>query len=210
MTIDQLCEYRRIVQDSVCGTTANGYVTAIRQLFKYLQSNGHITNNISLKLHLPETINNPTTKVLDPKLVDLLLKTDFSKDSLKNTRNSIIMHFLLRTGITPREISNIEIGDIERFEEFTVIGIIGKGGIRRDEVLDSETEKVLNKYISLRGASLTLRGTISNELIITQGNPGSGWGMSAAGIAAGVKRFLKVLQSNGCEYNLKEVNPRSM
>jgi len=212
MTVGQLEEYVELIRSHVSDRTANGYVTVVRQLFKYLLYNGHITENIALQIHLPETLHNTETQTIKPELVKELLNTEYGHNPLTKSRNSLIIHLLIKTGLSSLEISNLEMGDLERrlFKNLTVISATGKSDIRRDVYADPETTAALNKYISIRGAYLTLRGIIDNTLILTQGNPSKGWKMNSVGIAAIVRRVLQKMQLDGCSFNLKGISPLIM
>jgi len=213
ITIEQLESYIELVKSHISDRTANGYVTSIRQFFKYLHFNGYIKRNVALHLHLPgSNSQNTEIEVIRPELVELLLNTEYGINSLVKKRNSLIIHFLLKTGMTNLEIVNAEIGDIdsETLNDLTIISVIGKRGVRRDYLLDPKTTKVLNEYIKLRGAHLTIRGVVANTLILSNGNPGKGFKMASTGVSAVVRRFLRELQANGCRYNLEGVNPLAL
>lgn len=210
MTLEQLEKYINYVKSCVSDRTVNGYVTAVRSLFKFLHFSGHIKENISLSIHQPETLENTEIKALKPELVELFLDTEYGKNPLTKSRNRLILYLFLKTGLRPIEISNLRMGDFVPYKDLIVLSITGKGGFRRDVLVDPETVKILNNYLNIRGATLTLKGIVDDHFIISESPRKGDWKLRPVSLSRVVRSIVKKLQSEGCPFNLKEVTPSTM
>lgn len=209
VTRKDLNEYRESVRTHVSDQTTNGYVTAVRQLYKFLTYTGYVSENIAVDLHLPQTLGNTEIDVLRPEVAELLLNTDFGKNPMTIARARLILSLMINRGLLPSEIAKIELDDIETYKDLRILTVRGKKSRRRDVMLDPFTVKVLDRYLEVRGYFLAWHKVIYNHLIVSDPRGGNYY-LKTSGVSGIVTRAVLQLQKQGCPYNLKGVCPRLM
>lgn len=208
---DHLEFYKNFILNKVEPRTAAKFVTAVRQLFKFIKKIGWIENNIAADFELPKPNQKKEIEVIKPEVCELLLNGNWGYNDYTRRRNHLILCFFLRRGMHPKEIPDIMLEHIEQYRDLAVISVCGKRNRWREVMLDPYTYTSLQEYSIERGKYVAWRDTRDEHLILSS-TPrfDKSYQMSTPGVSAIIKRMTKELQKNGCLHSLKHVTPNIM
>ena len=130
-------------------TTVQSYFMAIRQLFKWLESEG-LYKNITLGVKGINISKQFKKDYLSEDQVKLLL--DFDTNSIKGKRDYAILLLMISTGLRTIEVIRANVGDLTTRGKNTVLYIQGKGHFDKDDfvIVPFEVEKCLREYLATR------------------------------------------------------------
>lgn len=144
-----LIRYKEDLSETKKPNTLSMYVTALKKLYKYLETKGikNIASDLKGGKHKRNYSKDPLT--LD-QAKDLLNSIDRTTNEGK--RNYALIHLLLTTGLRTIEIERANIEDIRNIGNVSVLFIQGKGHDDKDEYvkLTYETLKAINEYLATR------------------------------------------------------------
>lgn len=144
-----LIQYKEDLMETKKPNTISMYMTALKKLYKYLETKGikNIASNLKGSKQKRNYSKDPLT--LD-QAKDLLNSIDRTTNEGK--RNYALIHLLLTTGLRTIEIERANIEDIRNVANNSVLYIMGKGRDTKDEYvkLTYETLKAINEYLNTR------------------------------------------------------------
>ena len=144
-----LIQYKEDLTANKKASTISMYVTALKKLYKYLETKG--IKNIASDLKGAKQKRNYSKDPLTlEQAKDLLNSID--RTTQEGKRNYALIHLLLTTGLRTIEIERANIEDIRNVANTSVLYIMGKGRDTKDEYvkLTYETLKALNEYLGTR------------------------------------------------------------
>lgn len=144
-----LIQYKEDLMENKKASTISMYMTALKKLYKYLETKG--IKNIASDLKGAKQKRNYTKDPLTlDQAKDLLKSIDRTTNDGK--RNYALIHLLLTTGLRTIEIERANIEDIRNVANNSVLYVMGKGRDTKDEYvkLTYETLKAINEYLATR------------------------------------------------------------
>lgn len=144
-----LIQYKEDLMTDKKANTISMYMTALKKLYKYLETKG--IKNIASDLKGAKQSRNYTK---DPLTLDQAkdLLNSINRTTNEGKRNYALIHLLITTGLRTIEIERANIEDIRNIANNSVLYIMGKGRQRKDEYvkLTYETLKAINDYLATR------------------------------------------------------------
>ena len=145
-----LIQYKEdLVNNDKKASTISMYMTALKKLYKYLETKG--IKNIASDLKGAKQKRNYSK---DPLTLDQAkdLLNSIDRTTKEGKRNYALIHLLLTTGLRTIEIERANIEDIRNVANNSVLYVMGKGRDTKDEYvkLTYETLKAINDYLSTR------------------------------------------------------------
>jgi len=149
--VEDVLAYRQDLQKQGLSVySVNGYLTAVRKLFEWLEARKVYPNVAKVKgLKKPKGHRKETLS--KEQLREILDGMDTS--SLEGLRNFALLNLMARTGLRDVEVSRALIGDIRQEAGHPVLWIQGKGRDSKDDfvLLVPEAYKPLRAYLRARG-----------------------------------------------------------
>lgn len=144
-----LIQYKEDLMTDKKASTISMYMTALKKLYKYLETKG--IKNIASDLKGAKQKRNYSK---DPLTLDQAkdLLNSIDRTTQEGKRNYALIHLLLTTGLRTIEIERANIEDIRNVANNSVLYVMGKGRDTKDEYvkLTYETLKAINEYLSTR------------------------------------------------------------
>ena len=145
-----LIQYKEsLILDEKKASTISMYMTALKKLYKYLETKG--IKNIASDLKGAKQKRNYSKDPLTlEQAKDLLNSID--RTTKEGKRNYALIHLLLTTGLRTIEIERANVEDIRNVANNSVLYVMGKGRDTKDEYvkLTYETLKAINEYLATR------------------------------------------------------------
>ncbi len=144
-----LIQYKEDLMTDKKASTISMYMTALKKLYKYLETKG--IKNIASDLKGAKQKRNYSKDPLTlDQAKDLLESIDRTTNEGK--RNYALIHLLITTGLRTIEIERANIEDIRNIANNSVLYVMGKGRDTKDEYvkLTYETLKAINDYLAIR------------------------------------------------------------
>ena len=144
-----LIQYKEDLMKEKKASTISMYMTALKKLYKYLETKG--IKNIASDLKGAKQKRNYSKDPLTLEQArDLLSSIDRTTNEGK--RNYALIHLLLTTGLRTIEIERANVEDIRNVANHSVLYVMGKGRDTKDEYvkLTYETLKAINEYLGTR------------------------------------------------------------
>ena len=131
--------------------TVDGYMTAVRKLFEWLESE-KIYPNIAKGVKGTKKAKGFRKDCLTPFQIREALES-IDKGKLEGLRDYALFNLLIRTGLRTVEVARAQVGDLRQESGEAVLWVQGKGRSNKDDfvVLVEETLKPLREYLSARG-----------------------------------------------------------
>jgi site-specific recombinase XerD len=208
---DKLILYKEMVMNKVEARTACKYVTAVRQMVRYIHRLGWINEDLCIDYRLPRPKPKGEIDVIRPEVCELLVKGNWGYNEFTRKRNQLVLYLFLRRGMHPMEVPKILLEHIEPYRDLGIIHVCGKRGRWREVMLDPASWATLQQYAPVRAEYLRWRGVHDEHLIIGS-NPRSdgSYAMTTAGVSGIIKRIVELLRNQGCLFSLKNVTPNIM
>lgn len=138
-----------LISQNKKASTISMYMTALKKLYKYLETKG--IKNIASDLKGAKQKRNYSK---DPLTIDQAkdLLNSIDRTTNEGKRNYALIHLLLTTGLRTIEIERANIEDIRNVANNSVLYVMGKGRESKDEYvkLTYETLKAINEYLLTR------------------------------------------------------------
>lgn len=188
-TRDDFRDFREYLKGNRSINTINGYMTAIRCFFKYLEANG-IYNNITKEVKSLKYSTTPTTQVLSEKQCQEIYK------NLTDKREKCLWSLAITTGLRANEIALAKIENIKIYNGETVLFVKCKKRDDESEYVKLSTQvlKDIKDYIGDRS---------QGNIFISNSNHNKGNGVTNKTIRLIVKNILK---RNGIEQDWVSVH----
>lgn len=149
--IEDVLAYREALQgEGLSAYSVNGYLTAVRKLFQWLEAKKVYPNVAKVKgLRKPKGYRKDT--FTPEQLREILAGID--RSSLEGMRDFALLNLMMRTGLRDVEVSRAMIGDIRQESGYPVLWVQGKGSDSKDEfvLLTPEAYKPIRAYLRARG-----------------------------------------------------------
>jgi integrase/recombinase XerD len=131
--------------------TIDGYMTAVRKLFEWLESE-KIYPNIARGVKGTKKAKGFRKDCLTPFQIREALES-IARGNLEGLRDYALFNLLIRTGLRTVEVARAQVGDLRQESGEAVLWVQGKGRSTKDDfvVLVEETLKPLRGYLSARG-----------------------------------------------------------
>ena len=144
-----LIQYKEDLMTDKKASTISMYMTALKKLYKYLETKG--IKNIASDLKGAKQKRNYSKDPLTLDQTKELLKS-IDRTTQEGKRNYALIHLLVTTGLRTIEIERANIEDIRNVANNSVLYVMGKGRDTKDEYvkLTYETLKAINDYLSTR------------------------------------------------------------
>ena len=182
--------YKQYLLDHYKAGTVSSYLTAVRALFTYLESE-KIYPNVAKGVKGPKSGDTRKEHLTVGQAKRLLASLDTGK--IEGLRNYAIINLLLHTGLRTIEINRALIGDIRKEGGEALLYIQGKGRQSKDSfvVLTESTLYPIQQY-------LNARATIDPKapLFVSHSDRSNGEALSTRSISWIVKEALKAVGLN--------------
>lgn len=144
-----LIQYKEDLMETKKASTISMYMTALKKLYKYLETKG--IKNIASDLKGAKQKRNYSKDPLTLDQAKELLKS-IDRTTNEGKRNYALIHLLLTTGLRTIEIERANVEDIRNVANNSVLYVMGKGRDTKDEYvkLTYETLKAINEYLATR------------------------------------------------------------
>jgi site-specific recombinase XerD len=145
-----LIQYKEdLIAHNKKSATISMYMTALKKLYKYLETKG--IKNIASDLKGAKQKRNYSKDPLTLDQAKDLLKS-IDRTTQEGKRNYALIHLLLTTGLRTIEIERANVEDIRNIANNSVLYVMGKGRDTKDEYvkLTYETLKAINDYLNTR------------------------------------------------------------
>lgn len=143
--------YRDSLEETHKPTTIQGYLTAIKLFFDYLETIGAYPN-IAKNVKGVKLNRGHKKDYLTPEQIKIILNK-MERETLQGKRNYAIFLLMLVGGLRTIEIHRSNIGDIRTIGDSTVLYIQGKGKNEKTDFvkIPLEVEKAIREYLKARG-----------------------------------------------------------
>lgn len=152
--LDKLLEQKKAIN------TKSRKISALRQFFKFAQSEGWCEQNPADKLSKPKT-GRSLPKVLSEEEVDTLIQQASQQKDRDGKRLYVLLELLYATGLRVSELVSLPVGAVEVIENHAVIRVMGKGRKERLIPLHTVAFEALKDYMSDLGYK-----TMSHKLFL--------------------------------------------
>lgn len=149
VTIYDLKDYKKHLQETLSTGTANIYINAVKRFYDFLELRGF--DNLGRFIKGTKTSRNYKRESLSIEQAKLLINF-YSNDSAEDIRNNAIVTLLLLGGLRTVELVRANINDIRTLNGHSVLYIQGKGRQDKDNYINltGTMLKAINNYLSLR------------------------------------------------------------
>ncbi|WP_373230665.1 tyrosine-type recombinase/integrase [Cohnella sp.] len=137
-----------LIDQGKSDNTVNGRIKGVKQFFKYLLTEGWLTQNIADDLHVVKAEKLMIQTFTKEQVADLLEKPD--RKTFTGFRDYTMMMVLFETGMRISELCSLKIGDLF-FKEQEIRITKGKGGKARRVPFQQTCAKIVRKYLDVRG-----------------------------------------------------------
>jgi integrase/recombinase XerC/integrase/recombinase XerD len=151
LTKTDIVQYKsHLLAEGLSPRTGNLYLTAVRQFFKYLESN-RIYPDVSAGLKgFKRSYGFNRDPLTLQQARDLLASIDTT--SLIGLRDFVMINLMLRTGLRTMEVVGSDVGDIRQTSNATLLYVRSKGKDAKDDfvVLTREAYEPITRYLAAR------------------------------------------------------------
>ena len=180
--VDHIRGYLKVLHGSgLKHTTIARHLSSIRQLHRFLHTEGYRNDNPTQVLETPKTPKS-LPKVLSLTEIETLLETAHSDQSNHGVRLACLLEILYATGLRISELVTLSIASVQgvNTNKNPWLTIKGKGGKERMVHLSEPAQDILKKYMEIRnyylpknrGGSMYLFPSHSDTGHITRQNVG--------------------------------------
>ncbi len=156
--IESYIEYLKI--NNISNRSINRYIVSIKNFYKYLVREEHITNNPSENIELPK-LRSSLPKVLSIAEIDKLL--DIIPTNALEYRNKAMLELLYATGLRVSELINLKINNINL--DMNIVRCMGKGKKERIVPIGDIATRWLKEYINVY-RYLLMKNHITDSLFL--------------------------------------------
>lgn len=138
-------------------------ISALRQFFSFLVSDGIFKENPTLNIIMPKRPES-IPKALSKNLLSHLIETASNDVTKEGLRDYAMLEILYSTGMRISELVALEMKSLEDFSNDSEINLLivkGKGQKERAVILNQKACKALKNYLNIRGKFLST-GTKAN------------------------------------------------
>lgn len=144
VTPDMLNRYRlKLMDTGYSANTVRVNIRVVRQLFKYLEKEGILFDNVALDLEQPKKERKMGTVFTESEIKRLLSAPDCN--TATGLRDRALLELLYATGIRREEIVNLSIFDLDLISN--TVRVVGKGRKERYLPIGKHASKWLKLYL---------------------------------------------------------------
>lgn len=131
--------------------TTNNYLTVIKMFYRWCERKNYISHNFAQSVRAERIGTNHDRESFTTSQLSEMM-SHINTSTYKGSRDMAIMLTLISTGMRAGELVNINIGDIEPYDERYQIRIIGKGRVRKDRIVmvSRYVVEAMSKYLDFR------------------------------------------------------------
>lgn len=154
VTQDVIIDYKNELRGTMQANALNTHLTAIKDLFKYLETKGF--KNVSKNVKKERTTNDFKKDSLTSEQVRVILK-NIDLTTIEGLRANALFRLLIGTGLRECEVIRADIRDIRTKGNANVLYIQGKGHNEKDNyvVLYPSVLNAIQEYLKERNAKDT-------------------------------------------------------
>lgn len=147
-----ILEYREHLRETASAYTVNGYLTTVRKLYTWLETEKGLPNVCRGLKGLKRPAGHAKDTLTEHQLRAVLETIDTS--TLSGLRDYALFNLMARTALRDIEVSRALVSDIRQEAGQAVLYIHGKGRDSKDEfvLLTEEALSPIRRYLSARGA----------------------------------------------------------
>lgn len=151
VTQEDIIDYKNYLRSMMQANALNTHLTAIKDLFKYLETKGF--KNVSKNVKKERTANEFKKDSLTSEQVKTILR-NIDTTTLEGLRANALFRLLIGTGLRECEVIRADIKDIRTKGNTNVLYIQGKGHTEKDNyvVLYPPVLNAIQEYLKVRGA----------------------------------------------------------
>lgn len=138
--------------DGLAASTAALKVSALRQFYQFLYTEGYRSDNPTASIERPRT-KRPLPKVLTSKEVDALFVASQEIEGAAGLRMQAMLEIIYSAGLRVSELVTLPLGAIRAGERLVIIR--GKGGKERLAPLTGKAINAVNAYLGARNSFLS-------------------------------------------------------
>ena len=144
---------RTLEQQGYKASTINSYLTAVRAIYKVLESESEHFTNITANVKNEKHATSSAKDALTIEQAKTLLQEPKDGASVQELRDYALINLCIKRGLRTIEIARADIGDIRNNQGHTVLYIQGKGHTSKDNfvILSTEILNPILRYLSARG-----------------------------------------------------------
>jgi integrase/recombinase XerC len=151
-----------LVDEGNSPRTVNRKISSLKSYFRYLQKEGLMKGNPTLRVLTPKISKKLPVFVNEDQMDHLLERIDFGED-YTGFRNRIIIETFYNTGMRLSELVNVKVTDLDFLQQ--TVKVLGKRNKERIIPIDREFGATLQRYLSLR--AVTFPGSEDGHLFLT-------------------------------------------
>lgn len=151
VTQDVIIDYKNYLRGIMQANALNTHLTAIKHLFKYLETKGF--KNVSKNVKKERTTNNFKKDALTTEQIKTILN-NIDLTTLEGLRANALFRLLIGTGLREIEVIRANINDISTKGNANVLYIQGKGETEKNNfvVIYPSVLNAIQEYLKVRGA----------------------------------------------------------
>ena len=133
-------------------------ISALRQFFSFLVSDGIFKENPTLNIIMPKRPES-VPKALSKNMLSHLIETASNDVTKEGLRDYAMLEILYSTGMRISELVALEMKSLEGFSSDSEINLLivkGKGQKERAVILNQKACKALKNYLNIRGKFLSI------------------------------------------------------
>jgi len=192
---DVLAYREQLKEQGLSSYTVNGYLTAVRKLFEWLEAKKVYPNVAKVKgLRKPRGHRKAT--LTRNQLREIL--EDIDRSSLEGLRDFAMINLMARTGLRDVEISRALVGDVRPEAGQLVLWVQGKGRDSKDDfvLLLEEAHQPILDYLRARGAILE-----EEPLFCSHSDRNRGEGLTTRSISRIAKEAMRRVGMDSKQYS---------
>lgn len=186
LTVDDIVKYKHFLSERVSTTTANGYLTAVRKFYAWLEAKRIFPNIAKTVKNFKKDKGHKRDDLSILQVKKILAEVRREKE--KGLRDYAIINLMARTGLRDIEVSRAQIKDIRQKGGETVLYIQGKGRSSKSEfvVLTEGSLKPIQEYLQERPSCNS-----EEPLFTSIANRNKGQAMTTRSISRLVKEVMR-------------------
>lgn len=187
-TREDILQYREYLKESVKPATVNLYLTAIKNLYSFLEYED-ITKDIAKNIKNMKIGNEHRRNSLSVEQCTSIL------DNCKDIREKVLFLLATTCGIRANELVNIKLEDFKEKEGKICLYLLGKGRDYKQDfvIVDSQVFELIKKYVE--------EYSINDYLFTSKSNHNTNGKLTTKTIRLIIKNMFKRVGIDGDEYS---------
>jgi site-specific recombinase XerD len=207
LTYEFLEGYKLYLLERLGVFSVRKHVTATRQFlaFAYIKGWSSISGN---HFHVPKTALKED-HVLQDEVMHELLNQDWGINPFTIKRNHLILYLMLKAGMSPNEICNIQLDGFSINGSTAILSYQGKAGKEKTLVIDEILWGLIQEYMQYRNNYIDSK-KIKDNGYLTIGISGNQGTFEVSGIQSLIRNIQKSLRAQGCVWDISKLNAQAI